>query len=116
MTPTLSPHRHTADTGHAKASAAKASFETGFGEVSDRSSGRFVGNAQVGFVLAGCAQVESNSISQSSKVQSIADYAKLSLSNHQPIMLALKKFIPLLRRGTLHKEARRIIGVMPCTA
>src|SRR5258708_34754464 len=28
--------------------------ETGFGEVSDRSAGRFVGNAEVGFRLAGC--------------------------------------------------------------
>jgi len=37
------------------------------------------------------AQVESN---QSSQVQTIADYAKLSLSSDQPIMLALKKFIP----------------------
>ena len=34
------------------------------------------------------------SVSQSSQVQTIADYAKLSLSNAQPIMLALKKFIP----------------------
>jgi hypothetical protein len=66
--------------------------ETGFGEVSDRSSGRFVGNAEVGFLLA----------------QTIADYAKLSLSDDQPIMLALKKFIPLLRCGTLHKDGRRI--------
>ena len=34
------------------------------------------------------------SVSQSSQVQTIADYAKLSLSSDQPIMLALKKFIP----------------------
>ena len=31
--PTLSAHRHTADTEHAKASAAKASFETGLEEI-----------------------------------------------------------------------------------
>jgi hypothetical protein len=40
------------------------------------------------------AQGESDSIGQSSQVQIIADYAKLSLSNDRPIMLALKKFIP----------------------
>ncbi len=34
------------------------------------------------------------SVSQSSQVQTIADYAKLSLSNDQPMMLALKKLIP----------------------
>ena len=30
--PTLSPHRHTADTEHAKASAAKASFKRAWGK------------------------------------------------------------------------------------
>src|SRR5882757_4141757 len=70
--------------------------ETGFGEVSDRSAGRFVGNAEVGFRLAGCRATSRaiQSVSQSSQVQTVADYAKLSLSNEQPIMLALKKFIP----------------------
>ena len=40
------------------------------------------------------AQVESNLIGQSSQVQTIADYAKLSLSSDQPIILALKQLIP----------------------
>src|SRR5580658_386431 len=54
------------------------------------------GNAEVGFLLAGCraCREQFNRFSQSSQVQTIADYAKLSLSNDQPIMLALKKFIP----------------------
>ena len=34
------------------------------------------------------------SVNQSSQVQTIADYAKLSLSNDRPIMLAVKKFVP----------------------
>jgi hypothetical protein len=37
---------------------------------------------------------KTQSVSQLSQVQTIADYAKLSLSKPQPIMLALKKFIP----------------------
>ena len=40
------------------------------------------------------AQVESNLIGQSSQVQTITDYAKLSLSSDQPIILALKQLIP----------------------
>src|ERR1700728_1116910 len=54
------------------------------------------GNAEVGFLLAGCraGREQFNRLSQSSQVQTIADYAKLSLSNDQPSMLSLKKFIP----------------------
>jgi hypothetical protein len=50
------------------------------------------------------------SVRQSSQVQAIADYAKLSLSNDRPIILSLKKFILSYGASTLHKDALRIIG------
>ena len=55
-----------------------------------------VGNTEVEFSLAGCRAGREQSIGRSSQVQTIADYAKLSLSGDQPIMLALKKVHPLL--------------------
>jgi hypothetical protein len=46
--------------------------ETGFGEVSDRSSDRFVGNAEVGFLASWLSRrSKSNSIGQSVKLSSI---------------------------------------------
>jgi hypothetical protein len=53
-------------------------------------------NTEVGFLLAGLSRRARaiQSFSPSSQVQTIADYAKPSLSNDQPIMPAQKKFIP----------------------
>jgi hypothetical protein len=53
-----------------------------------------VGNTEVGFLLAGCRTGRERFNRSVSQVQTIADYAKLSLSNDRPITLALKKFIP----------------------
>jgi hypothetical protein len=50
------------------------------------------------------------SVSQSSQVQTIADYAKQSLSSDQPMVLTPKEVHPLLRCCTLHKDAHRITG------
>lgn len=55
------------------------------------SDSRVVGNTVVEPSLLVVAQVESNSIVQSSQVHTIADYAKLALSGYQPIMLASPK-------------------------
>jgi ParB family transcriptional regulator, chromosome partitioning protein len=49
---------------------------------------------KVGFLLAGCRPGRERFNRSVSQLQTIADYAKLSLSNDRPIMLTLKKFIP----------------------
>jgi hypothetical protein len=71
--------------------------KTCFGEVSDRSFGRFVGNAEVGFLLAGCRAGRerfNRSVSQVKfRLLQILRSCH-SLTNDRPIMLALKKFIP----------------------
>jgi hypothetical protein len=86
-----------------------------------------VGNTEVGFLLAGCRAGRERFNRSVSQVQTIADYAKLSLSNDHPIMLTLKKFVPCYAALSDHfKSGQRLslqnrprgdaedVNVLPC--